>query len=63
MTATVDLGALRHNVRVLQARAEGTDLRVADPDGEITDADWFETLPADTRDREQLREWRRCREE
>ena len=26
VTATVDLGALRHNVRVLQARAEGTDL-------------------------------------
>lgn len=26
MTATVDLAALRHNVRVLQARADGTDL-------------------------------------
>ncbi len=31
---------------------------VHDPDGEISDARWFETLPEDTRDREQLRAWR-----
>jgi 8-oxo-dGTP pyrophosphatase MutT (NUDIX family) len=31
---------------------------VADPDGEITDARWFDELPADTRDRAQLKRWR-----
>jgi 8-oxo-dGTP diphosphatase len=31
---------------------------VRDPDGEITAAEWFDTLPEDTRDREQLRAWR-----
>jgi 8-oxo-dGTP diphosphatase len=30
----------------------------ADPDGEVTDADWFEDLPENTRDREDLRAWR-----
>lgn len=34
------------------------DLHVADPDGEISAAAWFEDLPADTRDREQLQRWR-----
>lgn len=43
---------------VFGARATETDLEVADPDGEITDAGWFDTLPEDTRDRGHLREWR-----
>lgn len=40
-------------------RAEPTDgsLTVEDPDGEITDANWFETLPEDTRDRDVLTRW------
>jgi len=29
-----------------------------DPDGEVTDADWFRDLPENTRDREDLRAWR-----
>jgi ADP-ribose pyrophosphatase YjhB (NUDIX family) len=40
------------------ARAETYDPEVADPDGEIVDAGWFSELPEDTRDREDLREWR-----
>ena len=32
-----------------------------DPDGEITAARWFEDLPEDTRDREELLAWRRWR--
>lgn len=32
-------------------------LTVEDPDAEITDAEWFETLPADTRDRDVLTQW------
>ena len=43
---------------VFEARADGTVLDVSDPDGEIVAADWFETLPADTRDREDLLELR-----
>jgi 8-oxo-dGTP pyrophosphatase MutT (NUDIX family) len=34
---------------------------VDDPDGEISAARWFGDLPEDTRDREQLQEWRRRR--
>lgn len=43
---------------IYQARAETTDVSVNDPDGEITDARWFDELPADTRDRDLLRRWR-----
>jgi len=43
---------------IYQARAETTDLTVDDPDGEITDARWFDELPEDARDRDQLRRWR-----
>ena len=32
---------------------------VDDPDGEISAARWFDDLPEDTRDREQLLDWRR----
>lgn len=34
--------------------------RVRDPDGEISDARWFEDLPEDTRDRDILESWRRA---
>lgn len=43
---------------IYQACAETTDLSVTDPDGEITDAQWFDELPDDTRDRDQLVRWR-----
>lgn len=46
-------------VPVYAAEAETTEPSVADPDGEITDAQWFEELPPDTRDREHLLSWRR----
>ncbi|WP_227376776.1 NUDIX hydrolase [Haladaptatus halobius] len=42
---------------VFQARAETTTPTVDDPDGEITDARWFDEPPANTRDREQLVAW------
>jgi len=44
---------------IYRARAESTDLTVADPDEEIVDAMWVHSLPEDTRDREILRSW--CR--
>ncbi|WP_132058357.1 NUDIX domain-containing protein [Halorussus amylolyticus] len=43
---------------LFEARAETTATTVADPDGEITDAQWFDDLPENTRDREDLRAWR-----
>jgi 8-oxo-dGTP diphosphatase len=44
---------------VYAARAESHDPAVADPDGEITDAQWFPfaDLPEDTRDRSDLLTW------
>jgi 8-oxo-dGTP pyrophosphatase MutT (NUDIX family) len=48
-------------VPVYAAEAREEDLEVSDPDGEITDAQWFDELPADTRDREHLRAWREQR--
>lgn len=42
---------------VFQARAETTTPTVHDPDGEITEARWFDELPENTRDREQLVAW------
>lgn len=42
---------------VFQARTETTTTTVRDPDGEITDAQWFDDLPENTRDREQLKAW------
>lgn len=44
---------------VYAARARTTGLEVSDPDGEISAARWFDRLPPDTRDREQLSRWRR----
>ncbi|MFB6223071.1 MAG: NUDIX hydrolase [Haloarcula sp.] len=46
---------------VFEARAETTDISVNDPDLEISDARWFDELPEDTRDREEIREWREQR--
>lgn len=46
---------------LFEAQADRQEPTVADPDGEISDADWFAALPPDTRDREQLREWREQR--
>jgi 8-oxo-dGTP diphosphatase len=43
---------------VFAAEAETYDPVVDDPDGEIVDAGWFGELPDDTRDRDDLREWR-----
>lgn len=43
---------------VFQACAETTTPTLCDPDGEITDAKWFAELPENTRDREQLVEWK-----
>lgn len=44
---------------VFAAQADAASApEVADPDGEITAAKWFEELPTDTRDRPQLRTWR-----
>jgi len=44
---------------VFEARAEGTELEVSDPDGEISAARWFpfDALPEDTRDRADLLAW------
>jgi 8-oxo-dGTP pyrophosphatase MutT (NUDIX family) len=46
---------------VFAARAVETDpgaLSVSDPDGEISTARWFGTLPEDTRDRAEIERWR-----
>jgi len=42
---------------IYAAEAQTTDTTVQDPDDEISDARWFDTLPEDTRDREDLIEW------
>jgi len=42
---------------LFEARATG-EPTAQDPDGEISEAAWFDELPPDTRDREQLRRWR-----
>ena len=43
---------------IFAAAAETTATTVSDPDGEISAAEWFTDLPADTRDREDLLAWR-----
>lgn len=43
---------------IYAAAAESTDTEVQDPDDEISDARWFDDLPEDTRDREDLLRWR-----
>ncbi|MEA5386627.1 NUDIX domain-containing protein [Haloarculaceae archaeon H-GB11] len=44
---------------IYRARAASAGLEVADPDGEITEARWFDELPENTRDRSYLQRWRR----
>jgi len=46
---------------VFEGRAETTDIDVRDPDQEISDARWFDDLPEDTRDREEILRWRGSR--
>lgn len=43
---------------VFAAEALTTDPAVDDPDGEISEARWFDDLPGDTRDRDDLVAWR-----
>jgi 8-oxo-dGTP diphosphatase len=43
---------------VFEARAETTAPSVNDPDEEISDAQWFDELPSDTRDRAEIQRWR-----
>jgi 8-oxo-dGTP diphosphatase len=43
---------------IYEASADQTVLSVEDPDDEIDDARWFDTLPEDTRDRNVLQSWR-----
>lgn len=43
---------------VFAARAETVEPEIRDPDEEISAARWFATLPDDTRDREDLLDWR-----
>lgn len=43
---------------VFEAQPAETALSVSDPDGEISEARWFDTLPEDTRDRAELAAWR-----
>ncbi|MWG33910.1 NUDIX hydrolase [Halomarina oriensis] len=43
---------------VFAARAESHDPEISDPDCEISAARWFDRLPEDTRDREDLLTWR-----
>jgi 8-oxo-dGTP diphosphatase len=43
---------------IFQGAATSVETSVDDPDGEITDAAWFDELPENTRDRAVLREWR-----
>lgn len=48
---------------VFEGQANSTELVVDDPDGEISAAEWFDTLPPDTRDREEIAEWRERRQQ
>lgn len=43
---------------IYEATAQSTEVSVEDPDGEISAAGWFETLPEETRDRSVLQSWR-----
>lgn len=59
LSITCDGRRMRGVVPVYAAQARTHEPSVADPDGEVTRAAWFDDLPPDTRDREILREWRR----
>lgn len=45
-------------IPVFSARALTTETHIADPDEEISAAEWFSELPPDTRDRADLLAWR-----
>lgn len=45
-------------IPIFAARALSTETEIRDPDDEISAAQWFSDLPEDTRDREDLLEWR-----
>jgi 8-oxo-dGTP diphosphatase len=63
MTTRFDIRCGEHTMwgvlPVFAAVAPGTDPTVSDPDGEISDAQWFpvDALPADTRSRAELLAW------
>jgi 8-oxo-dGTP diphosphatase len=63
MTTRFDIACDDHTmwgvVPVFAATAPGIEPSVADPDGEISDARWFsvESLPGDTRNRDELLAW------
>jgi 8-oxo-dGTP diphosphatase len=46
---------------LFEVEAEPIEPTVDDPDDEITEARWFDELPQDTRDRDELERWRRER--
>lgn len=58
MLTRIDLRTSGYQMRgilpVFAARAETTTPQISDPDGEISAAEWFETLPEETRDRAAL---------
>lgn len=59
VTIRCDDHSTRGIIPVYAAEATTTEPSVTDPDGEITEARWFEDLPQDARDREHLLAWRR----
>lgn len=46
---------------IFEAQARDDRTETDDPDGEISDAGWFSTVPPDTRDRPYLNAWRETR--
>ena len=62
MLVSVDIRCDGHDVwgviPVYAAKAQTYEPSVSDPDEEITRAKWFSDLPADTRDRAILQDWR-----
>lgn len=48
---------------IFEAQALDERTEIDDPDGEISDAGWFNTVPSDTRDRPYLNAWRKKRGE
>lgn len=62
MLSRVDVSCRDHRtwgvLPVFAARAVTEEPAVSDPDGEISEARWFDTLPEDTRDRDDLEAWR-----
>lgn len=61
----LDIACGDHETRgvmpIFEARALADRPEIDDPDGEISDAGWFDSPPPDTRDRPYLRAWRERR--